>query len=103
MPQRGFSADGVAIGEDNTVPELTVSADGWHWHPAGADLDTSPDMLLAGPDVSMAEAKRRAMELFLRHRKPSARMRPARPAINRYRDHWAFGTVLSVVPILFPQ
>lgn len=65
LVKRGHSADGVAIGTDNTVPELTVTADGWHWHPAGADVDTSPDMFLAGPEVSMAEAKRRAVELFL--------------------------------------
>jgi hypothetical protein len=62
---RGFSTTGVMIGEDNTIPELTVTADGWHWHPAGADLDTSPDMLLGGPEVPMAEAKRRAIETFL--------------------------------------
>ena len=68
LVKRGHSADGVAIDTDNTVPELTVTTDGWHWHPAGADLDTSPDMLLAGPDASMAEAKRRAVELFLRLR-----------------------------------
>ncbi|MGH3775000.1 MAG: radical SAM protein [Pseudonocardiaceae bacterium] len=68
LVKRGHSGDGVAISEDNTVPELTVTADGWHWHPAGADLDTSPDMLLGGPDISMAEAKRRAVELFLRLR-----------------------------------
>ena len=68
LVKRGYSEEGVSISEDNTVPELTVTADGWHWHPAGADLDTSPDMLLAGPEVSMAEAKRRAVELFLRLR-----------------------------------
>ncbi len=68
LVKRGFSDEGVAISEDNTVPELTVTADGWHWHPAGADLDTSPDMLLAGPRISMAEAKRRAVELFLQLR-----------------------------------
>jgi hypothetical protein len=68
LVKRGYSDEGVAISEDNTVPELTVTADGWHWHPAGADLETSPDMLLAGPDVSMAEAKRRVVELFLRLR-----------------------------------
>ena len=68
LVKRGHSGDGVAIDTDNTVPELTVTTDGWHWHPAGADLDTSPDMLLAGPEVSMAEAKRRAAELFLRLR-----------------------------------
>jgi len=65
LVRRGHSTDGVTIGEDNTIPELTVTADGWHWHPAGADVDTSPDMLLGGPEVSMAEAKRRAVETFL--------------------------------------
>jgi predicted phosphodiesterase len=65
LVKRGHSADGVVIDTDNTVPELTVTTDGWHWHPAGADLDTSPDMLLAGPEISMAEAKRRTVELFL--------------------------------------
>jgi hypothetical protein len=65
LVKRGHSADGVDIHTDNTVPELTVTTDGWHWHPAGADLDTSPDMVLAGPDVRMVEAKRRVVELFL--------------------------------------
>jgi len=68
LVKRGHASEGVAIGEDNTVPELTVTADGWHWHPAGADADTSPDMLLGGPEVSMTEAKRRAVELFLQLR-----------------------------------
>ncbi len=65
LVKRGHSDDGVVISEENTVPELTVTTDGWHWHPAGADLDTSPDMLLGGPEISMAEAKRRATERFL--------------------------------------
>lgn len=65
LVKRGHASDGVLIGEDNTVPELTVTADGWHWHPAGADVDTSPDFLLAGPEVGMAEARRRAVERFL--------------------------------------
>jgi diadenosine tetraphosphatase ApaH/serine/threonine PP2A family protein phosphatase len=68
LVRRGHSADGVVIGADNTVPELTVTADGWHWHPAGADLGTSPDMLLGGPEVPLAEARRRAVEIFLRLR-----------------------------------
>ncbi|MGH3570238.1 MAG: radical SAM protein [Pseudonocardiaceae bacterium] len=68
LVKRGHSGDGVAIAEDNTVPELTATADGWHWHPAGADVDTSPDMLLGGPDIPMAEAKRRTVETFLRLR-----------------------------------
>ena len=65
LVKRGNSADGMPIGEDNTVPELTVTADGWHWHPAGADLGTSPDFLLGGPEVPMGEAKRRVVETFL--------------------------------------
>ncbi len=65
LVKRGHASDGVVIGEDNTVPELTVTADGWHWHPAGADLDTSPDFLLGGPELTMGEAKRRAVERFL--------------------------------------
>ncbi|MDQ6875604.1 MAG: radical SAM protein [Actinomycetota bacterium] len=63
--KRGFSDAGLVVDEANTVPELAVSTDGWHWHPAGADVETSGDMLLAGPDTSMAEAKRLAVERFL--------------------------------------
>lgn len=65
LVKRGLSDSGVHIDDANTVPELAVSADGWHWHPAGADTATSPDMFLAPPDVAMAEAKRRAVERFL--------------------------------------
>jgi hypothetical protein len=67
---RGFSSEGAEIDEGNTVPEIAVTTDGVHWHPAGADLGTSPDMLLAAhpsPDdwVPLAEAKRLAVERFL--------------------------------------
>ncbi len=64
LVKRGNSTSGVEIDDANTVPELAVTADGWHWHPAGADLQTSPDMFL-GADITMAEAKRRAVERFL--------------------------------------
>ena len=67
---RGFSTEGAVIEDTNTVPEIAVTADGVHWHPAGAHLETSPDMLLArhaSPDqyVALAEAKRLAVERFL--------------------------------------
>ena len=67
---RGVSTSGAEIADTNTVPELAVTADGVHWHPAGADLGTSPDMLLAphaSPDdwVPLEEAKRLAVERFL--------------------------------------
>lgn len=67
---RGVSSEGAEIADTNTVPELAVTADGVHWHPAGADVGTSPDMLLAAHPsatewVSLAEAKRLATERFL--------------------------------------
>jgi diadenosine tetraphosphatase ApaH/serine/threonine PP2A family protein phosphatase len=68
LVRRGFSDDGVEIDEGNTVPELTVTMDGVHWHPAGADVETSPDMLLAAGPVGLAEAKRLVTERFLRLR-----------------------------------
>ncbi|MGQ0632275.1 MAG: radical SAM protein [Sporichthyaceae bacterium] len=66
--RRGFAADdagGLDIAESTTVPELTVSADGLHWHPAGADATSSPDMVLAKNPVSLAEGKRLVVERFL--------------------------------------
>ncbi|MGQ0617003.1 MAG: radical SAM protein [Acidimicrobiia bacterium] len=65
LVKRGVSIDGLEIYDATTVPELTVTADGVHWHPAGADVATSPDMHLGGPDVSLAEGRRRAVERFL--------------------------------------
>jgi hypothetical protein len=62
---RGHSADGVVVDQEGTVPELTVAADGWFWHPAGADRATSPDMLIGGPELPLVEARRRVIERFL--------------------------------------
>lgn len=64
MLRRGLSVLGVDIGPGSTVPELTVTAEGLHWHPAGADLGTSPDMLLAAGEVPLAIGKRFATERF---------------------------------------
>ncbi|MGH9129335.1 MAG: radical SAM protein [Acidimicrobiales bacterium] len=65
LVRRGHSEEGVDVDETNTVPELTVTADGFHWHPAGADAETSPDMCLARGQVPLAEAKRLVIERFL--------------------------------------
>lgn len=50
------------------VPELTVTTDGVHWHPVGADVDASPDFLIAPGELPLAEAKRLVIERFLRLR-----------------------------------
>jgi len=62
--RRGLSAAGQDIAADTTIPELTASTDGLHWHPAGADAVTSPDMLLAGPGTPLAAGKRLVTERF---------------------------------------
>ncbi|MEU7194162.1 radical SAM protein [Streptomyces xinghaiensis] len=64
MLRRGFAETGVEIGEDSSIPELTVTADGLHWHPAGADLATSPDLHLAPPGTPLATGRELVTERF---------------------------------------
>jgi hypothetical protein len=66
--RRGFAVDGLHVSDTAMVPELTITADGAHWHPVGGDVDSSPDLVIARGEVSLAEAKRRVVERFLRLR-----------------------------------
>jgi MoaA/NifB/PqqE/SkfB family radical SAM enzyme len=68
LVKRGFADDGLDVTDAVIVPELTITADGAHWHPVGGDLDSSPDLLVARGQVTLAEAKRRIVERFLRLR-----------------------------------
>jgi len=68
LVQRGFAAavdEGMEVSEGVMVPELTVTADGVHWHPVGGDLESSPDFVVARGEVSLAEAKRLIVQRFL--------------------------------------
>jgi diadenosine tetraphosphatase ApaH/serine/threonine PP2A family protein phosphatase/pyruvate-formate lyase-activating enzyme len=68
LVQRGFAKDveaGMDVSEEVMVPELTVTADGVHWHPVGGDIESSPDFLVAPGQVGLAEAKRLVIERFL--------------------------------------
>ena len=66
LVKRGFADDGMEVSDAVMVPELTITADGAHWHPVGGDLDSSPDLLVArGGDVTLADAKRAIVERFL--------------------------------------
>ena len=68
---RGFAAaaadaGAIDVSDAVMVPELTITADGAHWHPVGADLASSPDFLVArGTGVTLADAKQRVVERFL--------------------------------------
>jgi pyruvate-formate lyase-activating enzyme/predicted phosphodiesterase len=71
LARRGFAERhgvGAAVSAAGMVPELTVTEDGLHWHPVGADLDSSPDMLVAAAPASLAEGKRLITERFLAFR-----------------------------------
>jgi predicted phosphodiesterase len=68
LVKRGFADDGIDVSDGVMVPELTITADGAHWHPVGGDLDSSPDLVVARGEVTLAEAKRRVVERFLRLR-----------------------------------
>ncbi len=82
MLRRGFSDHGMDIGEDDTTPELTVTADGLHWHPAGADAETSPDMLLTTGAASLRVGKQLVTERFFAARLADGSMpQPYRCAI----------------------
>ncbi|MGK5448610.1 radical SAM protein [Streptomyces radiopugnans] len=60
--RRGFSGTGLEVGEESSIPELTVTADGLHWHPAGADLATSPDLHLAPAGAPLEAGKQLVTE-----------------------------------------
>jgi len=45
--KRGFAEEGLEVGKDNLIPELTVDVGGVYWHPSGTDAD-----LLVTPDTS---------------------------------------------------
>ncbi|HEX2085381.1 MAG TPA: radical SAM protein [Solirubrobacteraceae bacterium] len=62
---RGCATEGEEVSDAVMVPELTVSADGVHWHPVGGDAGSSPDLLVARGAPSLAEAKRMVVERFL--------------------------------------
>jgi pyruvate-formate lyase-activating enzyme/predicted phosphodiesterase len=68
LVQRGSAAgeaSGIEVSDSVMVPELTITADGAHWHPVGGDVGSSPDFLVAEGPVALAEAKRRIVERFL--------------------------------------
>jgi predicted phosphodiesterase len=65
---RGFAEgeeSAIQVSEAVMVPELTITADGAHWHPVGGDTESSPDFVVARGEVSIGEAKRLVVERFL--------------------------------------
>ncbi len=77
---RGF-AEGLEAGTEVSkavmAPELTITADGAHWHPVGGDAGSSPDFVIARGEVSLADAKRLVVERFLELRQADGSLPPA--------------------------
>ena len=69
LVRRGASLEGLDVSDAVMVPELTVTADGLHWHPVGGDTASSPDLLLARGELPLREAKRMVVERFLELRR----------------------------------
>jgi MoaA/NifB/PqqE/SkfB family radical SAM enzyme len=52
LARRGFSTQGIEVGMDSLVPEITVDRDGVYWHP----LSTDQDMLIREEIFPLADA-----------------------------------------------
>jgi pyruvate-formate lyase-activating enzyme/predicted phosphodiesterase len=68
LVRRGFAADepsAIEVQAALIAPELTVTADGVHWHPIGGDVESSPDLLVAAGKVPLGRAKQLVVERFL--------------------------------------
>ncbi|MGI8902645.1 MAG: radical SAM protein [Solirubrobacteraceae bacterium] len=68
LVRRGFAAgeaSGLEVDDGLLAPELTITADGAHWHPIGGDLESSPDLLVAPGAISLRRAKELVVERFL--------------------------------------
>ena len=54
MAKRGFAQDGMHVGTNNLLPEVTVTANGVYWHPLVSPSDT--DMLVSKEIFPLANA-----------------------------------------------
>ncbi|GAC1518356.1 MAG: hypothetical protein NVS2B7_39590 [Herpetosiphon sp.] len=58
LAKRGYSKEGLDLGMDNLVPELTVNVDGVFWHP----LSTDSDMQVSKKIFPLADSFNRVRE-----------------------------------------
>jgi MoaA/NifB/PqqE/SkfB family radical SAM enzyme len=60
LAKRGFSSEGLEVGKQSLIPELTINAEGVYWHP----LSTDPDLLVSSSIFPLAEALSQARSEF---------------------------------------
>jgi len=52
LARRGFSKNGMDVGKQTLIPEITINVDGVYWHP----LSTDPDMLVTEQIFPLSDA-----------------------------------------------
>jgi MoaA/NifB/PqqE/SkfB family radical SAM enzyme len=60
LAKRGYSKEGIELGMDNLVPELTVNVDGVFWHP----LSTDGDMQIARKMFPLSHSVNKVKEIM---------------------------------------
>jgi len=65
LARRGYSKEGLELGMDNLVPELTVNLDGVFWHPLSTDADMQVSKKLF-PLAPAVERVQRQLEAIAR-------------------------------------
>lgn len=57
LARRGFSKEGIELGMDNLMPELTANMDGIFWHPLSTDADMQVSKHLFPLDTAVKRVK----------------------------------------------
>lgn len=70
LAKRGFSDEGMVVGEDNLVPEVTVTHDGVYWHPLASP--SSQDMLVTREIFPLCTAVGRIRDMLAEQNSPAA-------------------------------
>ncbi len=70
LAKRGFSEEGMVVGEDNLLPEVTVTYDGVYWHPLASP--SSQDMLVTRDIFPLCTAVGRIRDMLAEQNSPAA-------------------------------
>ncbi|MFN8475564.1 MAG: radical SAM protein [Anaerolineae bacterium] len=65
LAKRGYSKDGLELGMDNLVPELTVNLDGVFWHPLSTEADMQVSRRIF-PLAAAVERVQRQLDIMTR-------------------------------------
>jgi MoaA/NifB/PqqE/SkfB family radical SAM enzyme len=70
LARRGYSKEGLVLGMDNLIPELTVNLDGVFWHPLSTDADMQVSKRIFPLAQSVERVRRQLDEIARTGRAP---------------------------------